>query len=123
MIDTHRARAALLAFGAAAALTVAAPTAAAAPATGSAGGSSEPGCGPRSAADQVFLHESYFDEESCDLQDAAIQLALADCHWLDVNGGTASNRIALAESHEDTVDYPYIFVHAAITAYCPQHDS
>lgn len=59
----------------------------------------------------------------CDLQDAAIQLALADCHWLDVYGGSASNQIALAESHEDTVDYPYTFVAAAITAYCPQHES
>ncbi|MGV9923395.1 DUF732 domain-containing protein [Nocardia rhamnosiphila] len=123
MLNATRARAAVLALGTAAALSVAAPTASAAPATGSAGGSSAPGCGPRSGADHLFLQESYFDEETCEVQDAAIQLALADCHWLDVNGGSARNRIALAESHEDTVDYPYIFVHAAITAYCPHHDS
>ncbi|WP_280508087.1 DUF732 domain-containing protein [Nocardia flavorosea] len=122
MLSTTRTLTAVLAIAAAATLSVTTPTASAAPATGSAGGSSAPGCAPRSDADHVFLYESHFDEEPCDVQDAAIQLARADCDWLDVYGGSASNRIALAESHEDAVDYPYIFVHAAITAYCPHHE-
>ncbi|MET8780099.1 DUF732 domain-containing protein [Nocardia sp. NPDC004654] len=111
----------LLALAATAvALTTAAPGAMAAPDTGSASGSSS-GCGPRSYADQVFLRKSYFDEESCGVQDAAIELAQSECRWLDTYGNSAHNRIMLAESTGDTLDYPYIFLDAAITAYCPQY--
>lgn len=119
MLSTTRALTAVLAIGAAAALSVL--PAAAAPATGSASGSSAPGCAPRSEADLDFLYESYFHDDPCDVQDAAIQLALADCHWLDVHGGSVENQIALAESNRDVLDYPYLFMDAAITAYCPHH--
>lgn len=94
-------------------------TAEAAPAdSGSAGGSSNPGP-QRSAADQKFLHDAYLTNESYDYQDAAIGLAHADCQYLDDQGNTASNRIYLAENSKDAVEYPYIFLHAAIDAYCP----
>lgn len=121
MPSTTRTLTALLALGAAAALGAGAPTASAAPASGSAAGSSGSGCGPRSGADQLFLRESYFDEESCSVQDAAIQLAQTDCRWLDAHGGSARNRLTLAENHRGTVDYPHTFVNAAIIAYCPRH--
>ncbi|MBF6455527.1 DUF732 domain-containing protein [Nocardia cyriacigeorgica] len=122
MLNPTRTLTAVVAFGAAATLTFSAPAATAAPATGSSSGSSSSGCGPRSAADHLFLRDSYFDEEPCDVQDAAIQLAHADCHWLDVHGGSVENQIALAESNRDAVDYPYTFVDAAIIAYCPHHE-
>ncbi|MBF6439268.1 DUF732 domain-containing protein [Nocardia cyriacigeorgica] len=121
MLSSTRTLTAVVAIGTAATLTFGAPAATAAPATGSSGGSSSSGCGPRSGADHLFLRESYFDEEPCDVQDAAIQLAHADCHWLDVHGGSVENQIALAESNRDAVDYPYTFVDAAIIAYCPHH--
>ncbi|TDP30806.1 DUF732 domain-containing protein [Nocardia ignorata] len=112
----------MLAVGAtAAALSATAPAAIAAPSTGSAGGSSSSDCGGRSAADRVFLRESDFDEKSCSVQDSAIRLALSECRWLDTHGGSASNQIELAESTRDTLDYPYTFLDAAITAYCPHH--
>ncbi|HLS78893.1 MAG TPA: DUF732 domain-containing protein [Nocardia sp.] len=109
----------LLALGAAAAITAAPATAA--PSTGSAGGSSSSGCGPRSNADYHFLAESYFDEEPCDVQDAAIQLAHSNCRWLDAAGNSLRNQIILAEMNRDAVDYPYTFTDAAISAYCPHH--
>ncbi|MTK40145.1 DUF732 domain-containing protein, partial [Nocardia seriolae] len=112
----------LLAVGATAvALSAAAPTALAAPNTGSAGGSSDPGCGARSAADIRFLHDSYEDQHSCATQDAAIGLAESQCHWLDVYGNSAHNQIVLAEKSRSTLKYPYTFLGAAITAYCPRH--
>ncbi|MFD6390793.1 DUF732 domain-containing protein [Nocardia sp. NPDC060259] len=113
---------ALLAIGAATlTLTAVAPSAVAAPNTGSAGGSSSSGCGPRSNADRLFLRESYFDREDCDTQDAGIRLAQAECRWLDAHGNSAANRIELAESTEDTLEYPFTFLDAAIQAYCPQY--
>ncbi|MFE6923813.1 DUF732 domain-containing protein [Nocardia sp. NPDC057663] len=113
---------ALLAIGAATlTLTAVAPSAVAAPNTGSAGGSSSSGCGPRSNADRLFLRESYHDREDCEVQDAAIQLALSECRWLDTHGGSAANQIELAESTRDTLEYPFTFLDAAIQAYCPQH--
>lgn len=121
MLTTTRTLGALLVLGATAALGAASPTAAAAPASGSAGGSSAAGCGPRTDADMIFLSRSHFDEESCSVQDAAIRLARTDCRWLDAHGGSAHNRIALAEDHRGTVEYPYTFVAAAVDAYCPQH--
>ncbi|AXK85697.1 Protein of unknown function [Nocardia farcinica] len=117
---TTRTLASVLALGAAAAI-VAAPTATAAPSSGSAGGSSSSGCGPRSGSDHLFLAESHYDDESCGVQDAAIQLAHSSCRWLDAHGGTARNRITLAEELSDTVDYPYLFVRAATLAYCPRY--
>ncbi|MET8648913.1 DUF732 domain-containing protein [Nocardia aurea] len=117
----HRAQATLLAIGTATVLLTCAPVAAAAPSTGSAGGSSSSGCGPRSGADTRFLRESYYDNEDCDLQDSAIGLAHASCDWLDTVGSTARNRIRLAERISDAVDYPYIFIDAAIQSYCPHN--
>ncbi|MEV0686627.1 DUF732 domain-containing protein [Nocardia sp. NPDC050378] len=112
----------LLVVGSAAlTLTAFAPTAVAAPDTGSSSGSSSSGCGPRSDADLLFLRESYFDDEECDVQDAGIRLAQSECRWLDAHGNSAANRIELAESTSDTLEYPYIFLHAAIEAYCPQY--
>ncbi|SNY86059.1 Protein of unknown function [Nocardia amikacinitolerans] len=111
----------LLAIGATTvALTAAAPSALAAPDTGSAGGSSS-GCGPRSSADRLFLSKSHHEDESCEVQDAAIQLALSECRWLDSHGNSAHNQILVAERTSDTLEYPYTFLDAAITAYCPQH--
>lgn len=96
------------------------PVAAASPDTGSASGSA--GYGPRSSADRLFLDKSFFDDESCDLQDSAISLAHASCDRLDATGGSTRDQIRLAEDLSDTLDYPYTFVDAAIRAYCPQHD-
>ncbi len=110
----------LLALGAAATFA-AAPAATAAPSTGSAGGSSSSGCGPRSGADYRFLEDSHFDEESCSVQDSAIQLAHRSCTWLDTYGGTARNRLILADELSDTLDYPHTFVRAATLAYCPHN--
>ncbi|ONM47291.1 DUF732 domain-containing protein [Nocardia donostiensis] len=94
-------------------------------ASGSAGsGSSSGSAGPqRSAADRQFLRDSYYDEESYSVQDAAIGLAHRQCGYLDTYGNSARNRIYLAESSSDAVDYPYTFLHAAIDAYCPWHQS
>ncbi|MGF6882337.1 hypothetical protein ABIA39_001279 [Nocardia sp. GAS34] len=118
---TTRTFATLLAIGTAATLTALAPAAVAAPPSGSAGGSSSSGCSLRSSADYLFLRESYFDEESCDTQDAAIRLAHADCQWLDAYGNTEHNHIVLAEKNRGAVDYPYSFLDASIDAYCPHN--
>ncbi|MFE6864506.1 DUF732 domain-containing protein [Nocardia sp. NPDC057668] len=112
----------------AAALTAAAPAAFAAPNTGS-GGSSDSGsgssgsggCGPRTSADRQYLRESHQDDKSCAKQDTVIQLAQAQCRYLDANGNTARNHITLAERSRGTVQYPYISLDAAIDAYCPRH--
>ena len=86
--------------------------------SGSAGSSSGP---QRSAADRQFLRESHYDDESYSVQDAAIRLAHSQCGYLDTYGNSARNRIHLAESSSSAVRYPYIFLHAAIAAYCPWH--
>ncbi|GAB3204539.1 DUF732 domain-containing protein [Nocardia tengchongensis] len=116
----------LLAAGATAiALTAAAPAALAAPSTGSAGGSSNgsssPGCAPRSSADVRFLRASSEEDSSCSVQDSAIGLAHAQCQWLDAYGNSAHNHIVLAEKARSAVKYPYLFLDAAIRAYCPQY--
>ncbi|WP_405135731.1 DUF732 domain-containing protein [Nocardia sp. NBC_01388] len=111
----------LLAIGASATLTAAAPIAFAAPDTGSAGGSSGSSCGPRSTADRQFLHASYHDSKGCKVQDAAIGLAQSQCQWLDAYGNSAHNQIVLAEKSRSTLDYPYTFLSAAIDAYCPRY--
>ncbi|WP_280198613.1 DUF732 domain-containing protein [Nocardia cyriacigeorgica] len=91
--------------------------------SGSASGSAGTGsAGPqRSAADRQFLRDSYYDDDSYTVQDAAIRLAHSQCGYLDAYGNSASNRIYMAESSRDAVDYPYTFLHAAIDAYCPWH--
>lgn len=116
----------LLAAGATAvALTAAAPATLAAPNTGSSSGSSNgsssPGCGPRSNADLRFLHATREDDNSCSVQDSAIGLAHAQCQWLDAYGNSAHNQIILAEKARGTLKYPYLFLDAAIKAYCPQY--
>ncbi|MFE3759484.1 DUF732 domain-containing protein [Nocardia tengchongensis] len=119
----------LLAAGATAvALSTSAPTALAAPSTGSSGsssgssnGSSDPGCGPRSNADLRFLRAARQTEFSCSVQDSAIGLAQSQCKWLDTYGNSAHNHIVLAERSRGAVKYPYTFLDAAISAYCPRH--
>ncbi|WP_040863335.1 DUF732 domain-containing protein [Nocardia niigatensis] len=115
----------LAASATAVALSAAAPAALAAPDTGSASGSSNgsssPGCGPRSAADLRFLRASHENENSCTVQDRAISLAQAQCQWLDAYGNSAHNQIVLAEKARNTLKYPYTFLDAAISAYCPQY--
>ncbi|MET7767452.1 DUF732 domain-containing protein [Nocardia sp. NPDC005366] len=118
---TTRTVSTLLALGATAVLTAAAPVALAAPDSGSAGGSSSSGCGPRTNSDRRFLRESYQTDESCGVQDSAIELAQAECRWLDVYGNSIHNQIVLAEKTRGSVDYPYLFLDAAINAYCPRH--
>ncbi|MFR9751096.1 DUF732 domain-containing protein [Nocardia sp. 004] len=121
LFTATRTLATLLAIGTTAALTALAPSALAAPSTGSAGGSSSSGCGPRSSADYRFLRDSYYDEESCDIQDAAIRLGQAGCRWLDTYGNSVDNQIILAEDLGDALEYPYTFLDASIDAYCPHY--
>ncbi|WP_036508767.1 DUF732 domain-containing protein [Nocardia aobensis] len=125
-MNTARIVASLLAAGATAAvLTVAAPATFAAPDTGpsgSASGSAGSSCGPRSGADNLFLSNYAEDDDTCSGQDSAIQLAQAECHWLDAYGNSAHNQIVLAEKSRGAVKYPYIFLDAAIEAYCPQYE-
>ncbi|MCC3314749.1 DUF732 domain-containing protein [Nocardia africana] len=112
----------LLAAGAiTAVLTVTAPATFAAPDTGSSG-SAGSSCGPRSGADNLFLSNYAEDDDTCSGQDSAIQLAQAECHWLDAYGNSAHNQIVLAEKSRGAVKYPYIFLDAAIQAYCPQYE-
>ncbi|MTE14137.1 DUF732 domain-containing protein [Nocardia aurantiaca] len=111
----------LAASATAVALSAAAPAALAAPDTGSSSGSSSPGCGPRSTADLHFLRGSHEDEHTCSVQDAAIGLAKSQCQWLDAYGNSAHNQIVLAEKARGTLKYPYTFLDAAISAYCPQY--
>ncbi|MFI7530857.1 hypothetical protein [Nocardia salmonicida] len=54
------------------------------------------------------MRESYFNREDWDVQDAGIGLAQSERRWLDAHGNSAANRIELAESTSDTLDYPYI---------------
>ncbi|OBA51930.1 hypothetical protein A5780_28360 [Nocardia sp. 852002-20019_SCH5090214] len=103
-------------------LTAAAPATFAAPDTGSASGSGGSSCGPRSPADQRFLSDYAEDDDTCSGQDSAIQLAQAECNWLRAYGNSAHNQIVLAEKSRGAVKYPYIFLDAAITAYCPQYE-
>jgi hypothetical protein len=88
---------------------------------GSSSGSSGSAGPQRSYADQLFLRLSYYDEKSWDVQNSAIGLAHAQCQWLDTYGSSAANHIKLAERSRGTVDYPYIFLDAAIDAYCPHN--
>ncbi|MGW5454758.1 DUF732 domain-containing protein [Nocardia sp. NPDC003979] len=112
---------ALLAAGTATAVTALAPQVEAKPATGSSSGSSET-CAARSNADRMFLRRADFDDEPCRTQDAAIRLALSNCQWLATHGHSASKHIELAEINRASVRYPYTFLDAAVTSYCPQYD-
>lgn len=76
---------------------------------------------PRTAADRQFLRDSHYDGESRPVQDAAIELALAQCDYLGTVGDSVEDHIYLAESAATTVEYPYLFLEAAVEAYCPQH--
>ncbi|WP_198036917.1 DUF732 domain-containing protein [Nocardia sp. BMG51109] len=73
----------------------------------------------RSAVDRQFLKQSHLEDADHIRQDAGIQLAHADCAWLDAKGNSAANQIALAENLRSSVDYPYTFLNAAVDAYCP----
>ncbi|WP_327149965.1 DUF732 domain-containing protein [Nocardia sp. NBC_01329] len=72
-------------------------------------------------ADREFLRASAFDDENRQLQDAAIALAHAQCEYLGTSGNTAANRTYLAEEARPFVEYPYMFLEAAVRSYCPQH--
>ncbi|WP_328387711.1 DUF732 domain-containing protein [Nocardia sp. NBC_00416] len=72
-------------------------------------------------ADREFLRASAFDDETRQLQDAAIALAHAQCDYLDSSGNTAAHRTYLAEEARPFVEYPYLFLEAAVRAYCPRH--
>ncbi|NUS95005.1 MAG: DUF732 domain-containing protein [Nocardia sp.] len=72
-------------------------------------------------ADREFLRASAFDDENRQLQDAAIALAHAQCEYLGTSGNTPANRTYLAEEARPFVEYPYMFLEAAVSMYCPQH--
>ncbi|GGK46146.1 DUF732 domain-containing protein [Nocardia camponoti] len=112
---------AIATVAAASALTLgSATTATAAPDTGSGSGSGSSSSEPaRSAADYQFLRATDYDDSSVKLQDAVISLAHTQCDYLDTNGNTARNRIYLAEESRGAITYPYLFLSAAIDAYCP----
>ncbi len=109
--------AAILTLGAAVALALS-PTAHAATLDS---GSAEGTCAARTPTDYLFLRGAYLDTLSCDAQDNGIQLALADCQWLDENGSTPDTRAQLADRNATSVKYPFTFLTAAINAYCPQY--
>ncbi|MGW5387436.1 hypothetical protein [Nocardia sp. NPDC003963] len=75
----------------------------------------------RPFTDREFLRASAFDDEPRQLQDAAIALANAQCEYLGTSGNTAADRTYLAEEARPFVEYPYLFLEAAVTSYCPQH--
>ncbi|WP_459547717.1 DUF732 domain-containing protein [Nocardia sp. X0981] len=71
--------------------------------------------------DREFLRASAFDDETRPVQDAAIALAHAQCVFLDKAGNSSTNRTYLAEEARPFVEYPYLFLKAAIESYCPWH--
>ncbi|MET7769725.1 hypothetical protein [Nocardia sp. NPDC005366] len=81
-----------------------------------ANGSSGPA---RNAADLLFLRRTDYDDADYPTQDAAIELARAECKYLDTHGNTARNRMRLAEQTRPAVKYPYLFLEAAVDAVCP----
>ncbi|WP_067659713.1 DUF732 domain-containing protein [Nocardia harenae] len=76
---------------------------------------------PRSAADRQFLRDSHYDDETAAVQDAAIKLARTQCDYLTAVGNSPAEHIYLAESASETIEFPYLFVYAAVAAYCPEH--
>ncbi|HLS79481.1 MAG TPA: DUF732 domain-containing protein [Nocardia sp.] len=77
--------------------------------------------GGRSALDRQFLRQSFFDDEPVAVQDAAIKLARSQCAYLDSAGNRPADHIYLAESAVGTVEYPHLFLEAAIRTYCPHN--
>ncbi|WP_169811675.1 DUF732 domain-containing protein [Nocardia shimofusensis] len=77
--------------------------------------------GARTALDRQFLRESFFDGEPVPVQNAAIKLARSQCAYLDTAGNRPADHIYLAESATGTVEYPHLFLEAAIHAYCPHN--
>jgi len=77
--------------------------------------------GARTPADRQFLRESFFDDEPTAVQDAAIKLARSQCAYLDSAGNRPADQLYLAESASGTIDYPHLFLEAAIRTYCPQN--
>lgn len=75
----------------------------------------------RSPVDTQFLDKSHLKDADHVRQDAAIQLAHAECGWLDANGNSAANQVRLAENLRGSVEYPYTFLAATIDTYCPWH--
>ena len=75
----------------------------------------------RPVTDRKFLRASTFDNEPRPTQDAAIALAHTQCRHLDTAGNTTSNRFYLAEQSRPFVEFPYLFLSAAIDHYCPRH--
>ncbi|MBB5915052.1 hypothetical protein BJY24_003919 [Nocardia transvalensis] len=73
----------------------------------------------RNPVDRQFLRQSHLDDADPVRQDAGIQLAHAECGWLEANGNSGSNQVMLAESLRGSVDYPYTFLAAAVDSYCP----
>ncbi|RMI31898.1 DUF732 domain-containing protein [Nocardia stercoris] len=113
-----RITAAILTFGAVATLALAPTAPAATLDSGSATGTC---AAARTPTDYLFLRGAYLDTAACDAQDGGIQMALADCQWLDDNGNTPDTRAELAHQNSATVQYPFTFITAAINAYCPQY--
>ncbi|MBF6350842.1 MULTISPECIES: DUF732 domain-containing protein [Nocardia] len=73
--------------------------------------------------DREFLRASAFDDEPRPVQDGAIALARAQCEYLDKSGNTPANRTYLAEESRPFVEYPYLFLQAAVRSYCPRHSA
>lgn len=71
--------------------------------------------------DRKFLRAGLFDDEPYAVQDAAISLARAQCAYLDAVGNTPHNHLYLAEGSREFVEYPYLFLEAAIDSYCPHN--
>lgn len=71
--------------------------------------------------DREFLRASAFDDETRPVQDGAIALAHAQCMFLDKAGNSSANRTYLAEEARPFVEYPYLFLKAAVESYCPRH--
>lgn len=77
--------------------------------------------GTRTPFDRQFLRESFFDDAPAVVQNAAIKLARSQCAYLDTAGNRPADHIYLAESATGTVEYPHLFLEAAIHAYCPHN--
>ncbi|WP_054815085.1 DUF732 domain-containing protein [Nocardia arizonensis] len=88
------------------------------PPTGNAAGAADSAT-PRNPADLQFLEQIDYDDRDYATQDAAIELARAECAFLDSHGNTPYNRTRLAEITRRAVRYPYLFLEAAVRAICP----
>lgn len=75
----------------------------------------------RNPADLQFLEQIDYGDADFATQDAVLDLARAECAFLDTHGNTAANRTRLAESTRKAVRYPYLFLDAAVKAICPWH--